>query len=357
VTIVDFMALFACHCPARKNIVAARNFNWNGNAIRKDVDRAGKAAMNTATTTILVIDDERDSRAQLVQLLQSEGYRTETATNGKKALAAISANPPDLILLDVTMPGMDGFEVASTLKATPDTANIPIIMVTAHVGRGARVVGLDSGAEEYLTKPVDPAELSLRVRNLLRLEANSSTAADATISDPVGGDAGHQAFYDAVTGLPNAAQFREALRKAIAEAESIGATVSVLSIDVDNFTQINGTQGIEFGDQLLRHMGSQLVQQTGSRDSVGRLNEDKFAVVLPAAGDAVSATAAADMIRSLLHTPVAINGKDVCPTASVGIALYPQHGCDVESLIRHADAARRVAKQAGGDATRLHKSS
>jgi diguanylate cyclase (GGDEF)-like protein len=308
--------------------------------------------MNIAsTTTILVIDDERQSRAQLVQLLQAEGYRTETAANGKKALAAISASPPDLILLDVTMPGMDGFEVASTLKATPATANIPIIMVTAHVGRGARVVGLDSGAEEYLTKPVDPAELSLRVRNLLRLKANSG----GTAAEPADNGSGHTAFYDAVTGLPNAAQFREALHKTIAEAESSGATISVLSIDLDNFKQINGDQGVEFGDQLLRHVGTQLVQQSGNRDAVGRLNEDKFAVVLPAAGDAASATAAADLIRTLLHRPVAIDGKDVSPTASVGIALYPQHGSDVESLIQHADEARRAAKKAGGDATRLHQ--
>ena len=314
---------------------------------------AGNAAMNIANaTTILVIDDERQSRAQLVQLLQAEGYRTETAANGKKALAAISASPPDLILLDVTMPGMDGFEVASTLKAMPATANIPIIMVTAHVGRGARVVGLDSGAEEYLTKPVDPAELSLRVRNLLRLKANSSAAA----AESADIDSAHTAFYDAVTGLPNATQFREALRNTLAAAKSTGATFSVLSIDLDNFKQINGDQGIEFGDQLLRHVGTQLVQQSGNRDAVGRLNEDKFALVLPAAGDAASATAVADLIRALLHAPVAIDGKDVCPTASVGIALYPQHGLDVESLIQHADAARRVAKQAGGDATRLHQS-
>ena len=83
-----------------------------------------------------------------MQLLQAEGYLTTTAVSGKRALTVISASPPDLILLDVTMPGMDGFEVASTLKATPATANSPIIMVTAHVGRGARVVGLESGAEE-----------------------------------------------------------------------------------------------------------------------------------------------------------------------------------------------------------------
>lgn len=129
--------------------------------------------MNTAiAATILIVDDEAGNREQLVELLGAEGYRTITAANGKNALAATFERQPDLILLDVTMPGMDGFEVANALKSNAATANIPIIMVTAHAGRGARVVGLESGAEEYLTKPIDPAELSLRVRNLLRLKAH-----------------------------------------------------------------------------------------------------------------------------------------------------------------------------------------
>lgn len=310
--------------------------------------------MNTRNSTILVIDDERDSRMQLVQLLQAEGYTTAMAANGEKALAAISASPPDLILLDVTMPGMDGFAVASKLKLTPATANIPIIMVSAHAGRGARVVGLGSGAEEYLTKPVDPAELSLKVHNLLRLKLIAGTAAVGGLSsDAAAVEPRHEAFYDAVTGLPNAEQFRGMLRKVLAEAGTSGATVSLLSVDVDNFKQINGNLGIEFGDQLLRHIGTQLVQQAGNRDAVGRLNEDKFAVVL-CTGDGDSALAAADVIRSLLRVPFTINGKDVSPTASVGVALFPLHGCDPESLIQHADAARRVAKRAGGDASRLH---
>ena len=105
--------------------------------------------------------------------MRPEGYSTTAAATGNGALASVAKHPPDLILLDVSMPGMDGFEVASTLKADPATAGIPIIMVTAHTGRGARVFGLNSGAEDYLTKPVDPAELSLKVRNRLRLRATT----------------------------------------------------------------------------------------------------------------------------------------------------------------------------------------
>ena len=130
--------------------------------------------MNAAiVATILIVDDELANIESLEQLLQPEGYFTISATSGKQALAVVAAGLPDLILLDVTMPDMDGFEVASVLKANPATAHIPIIMVTAQAGRGARVVGLHTGVEEFLTKPVDTTELLLRVRNLLRLKANA----------------------------------------------------------------------------------------------------------------------------------------------------------------------------------------
>ena len=128
--------------------------------------------MTSQPATILIVDDELQNRKLLEALLKPEGYITRNAASGDEAMASIAAIPPDLILLDIMMPGMDGYEVASRLKASPATAMIPIIMVTAHDGRGARVIGLNSGAEEFLTKPVDRAELQLRVRNLLRLKTS-----------------------------------------------------------------------------------------------------------------------------------------------------------------------------------------
>ena len=127
-------------------------------------------------TTILVVDDQPDNRDMLSTLLGQEGYRTLTAASGMEAMDSIANDPPQLILLDVSMPDMDGYAVASLLKADPKTSGIPIIMVTAHAGRGARVVGLHTGAEDYLTKPVDAPELLLKVRNLLRLSGGIQAA-------------------------------------------------------------------------------------------------------------------------------------------------------------------------------------
>jgi two-component system, NtrC family, sensor kinase len=126
--------------------------------------------MNGAAT-ILIVDDESQNRKLLETLLHPEGYRTRAVADGGQALASVAQCAPDLILLDVMMPRMDGYQVARTLKADPATANIPIVMITALIDRSARLEGLNAGVEEFLTKPVDRAELWLRVRNLLRLKS------------------------------------------------------------------------------------------------------------------------------------------------------------------------------------------
>ncbi len=128
--------------------------------------------MASSPATLLIVDDEPQVRKLLETLLQHEGYQTLSASNGEEALQLVAQQPPDLILLDVMMPGMDGYEVASQLKGNPATANIPIIMLSALSESSARLSGLETGAEEFISKPVERVELWLRVRNLLRLKAH-----------------------------------------------------------------------------------------------------------------------------------------------------------------------------------------
>ena len=126
---------------------------------------------------ILIVDDQRDLAGMIADMLGDAGFATRTADNGRDALADIQADRPDLLVLDVNMPGLDGFEVATMLKADPSTATIPIIMVSAQDGRGSRLIGLESGAEDYLSKPVDSAELVAKIRNLLLLRDRAAHAA------------------------------------------------------------------------------------------------------------------------------------------------------------------------------------
>jgi PAS domain S-box-containing protein len=120
---------------------------------------------------ILIVDDERFNRQLLELMLSREGYSLQTAASGEEALHLVAKHPPDLILLDIMMPGMDGYQVAGKVKGNPTTKNIPIIVVTALDDRNARLLGLSAGVEDFLSKPVDPAELCMRVKNLLRLKA------------------------------------------------------------------------------------------------------------------------------------------------------------------------------------------
>ena len=126
---------------------------------------------------ILIVDDQPELAGMMADMLNDAGYTTRIFDNGHEAIAEIHADPPDLLLLDVNMPGLDGFEVAALLKADPSTATIPIIMVSAQDGRGSRVIGLESGAEDYLSKPVDQAELIAKIRNILLLRDRTMHAA------------------------------------------------------------------------------------------------------------------------------------------------------------------------------------
>lgn len=118
---------------------------------------------------ILIVDDQPELAGMIAHMLGDAGYTTRIAPGGREALAETLASPPDLIVSDVNMPDMDGFELAAMLKSDPATATIPIIMLSAQDGRASRMIGLESGAEDYLSKPVDPAELLAKIRNLLLL--------------------------------------------------------------------------------------------------------------------------------------------------------------------------------------------
>ncbi|HTA65810.1 MAG TPA: EAL domain-containing protein [Xanthomonadaceae bacterium] len=314
--------------------------------------------MNSAHATILIVDDELQNRKLLEALLRPEGYVTIGAANGEEALASIAQCAPDLILLDVMMPGMDGYEVASVLKADPATSAIPIIMVTAQIDRSARLAGLGAGAEEFLTKPVDRAELWLRVRNLLRLKAygddlqDNGTHLEQQVQERTA-DLEHLAHYDQLTGLPNRTLFYQALQEALDRASDESSLVAVLFIDLDHFKNVNDTLGHAIGDELLRQFSSRLVQCVHTRDTVGRLGGDEFGLILMMRGGQRAATAVANRIRDVLRAPFDLKGHEVTVTASIGITAHPDDASDPETLLKYADTAMYRAKQAGRDTFRF----
>jgi diguanylate cyclase (GGDEF)-like protein len=314
--------------------------------------------MTSPGPTVLIVDDEPQNRRLLEALLLPEGYDTLTAANGEAALGLVADHAPDLILLDIMMPGMDGYQVAASLKADPMTAGIPIIMVSAQGDRTARLRGLEAGAEDFLTKPVDRGELWLRVRNLLRLKDLS----DSLHKQSIGleeqvlartADLHRLAHYDALTGLPNRTLFYETLQKTLPLAQERGWTVALVFIDVDNFKNVNDTLGHAVGDDLLAQLSDRLVQCVRLRDTVGRLGGDEFAMMLLMDDGKQGAAAVANKVSDALRSPFYLLGHEVTVTASIGITVYPDDSADPAALIRYADTAMYRAKKAGRDTFRF----
>ena len=311
-----------------------------------------------ARATILIVDDESMNRKLLEALLRPEGHRTRTAASGLDALVSVMQLPPDLILLDVMMPGMDGYAVARTLKSDPATAGIPIIMLSAQRDPDARLKGLEAGAEDFLTKPVDRAELWLRVRNLLRLKEMSDALAvqGADLERQVNertAELNRLAHFDALTGLPNRALFMETLEKTLALSVEQGCGVALLFIDIDDFKTVNDTRGHASGDSLLREFGDRLRRSVRVRDTVGRLGGDEFGVILLVEDGPNGAARVAQKVVDAMRVPFELDGTEVTASASVGIALCPDDAERPDLLLQYADTAMYTAKKAGRNTYRF----
>ncbi|MEO7251390.1 MAG: EAL domain-containing protein [Arenimonas sp.] len=310
--------------------------------------------MTPPPSTILIVDDEASSRRLLEALLRPEGYLTVCAANAEDALALIARQPPDLIILDVMMPGLDGCQLAGLLKASPATANIPIVMVTALADRKSRLAGLDAGAEDLLTKPVDRAELWLRVRNLLRLKMLGDFHQNhgAILEQKAlarAAELQHPAQLDALTGLPNRALFLETLQRCLLQRSDPAWKVAVLVIDIDH----DDTRGHAIGDELLRQFSHRLAQCIFVRDTIGWLGGDEFGVILLMPNGQRGATQVANKIRAALRAPFDLDGREVLVTASIGISVHPDDASDAQTLIKYADTAMQRAKQVGRDTFRF----
>ncbi|HEV8448707.1 MAG TPA: diguanylate cyclase, partial [Gemmatimonadaceae bacterium] len=231
---------------------------------------------------ILIVDDNPDSLEILRARLESWGYRTQTASDGEDALAKIDVSPPDLILLDIMMPRMDGMEVARRVKGNPALPFIPIIMETALATTESKVEGLDSGADDYITKPIDFAELKARVNSMLRikklqdaleererqlLEANQRLR--------------HMSQTDALTGLDNRRQLEDRLEEMFEHARRLNEPFACVMCDLDRFKSVNDTHGHQVGDVVLKQLARILKQEAREIDRVGRYGGEEFMLLLP----------------------------------------------------------------------------
>lgn len=292
---------------------------------------------------ILVVDDNLDNLEVLATRLRFRGYTVDTATSGEEALARVAENPPDLILLDVMMPGLDGYEVARRIRADPNLPFIPIILVTARDSTQDKVAGLDAGADDYLTKPINYPELEARVRAMLRikdlqgeLEEKNRELARLSISD-------------GLAGLFNHRHIQEVVHEEFERAKRTREPLAVVMFDLDHFKRVNDTYGHQVGDRVLQEMARILRSTAREIDKLGRYGGEEFIAVLPDTGIDDAVTFAERVRERVERHPFDVGrGHPIHLTVSAGAATYPHPAVyNPKTLIHRADQALYAAKNAG----------
>jgi diguanylate cyclase (GGDEF)-like protein len=426
-------------------------------------------------SAVLVVDDDPVARRLIRATLARAGFEVIEAGDGEQALAVLRHRLPDLVLMDVSMPVMDGFSACAELRKLPRGDRVPVVMITGLDDVQSIERAFEVGATDFITKPINWPILAHRVRYMLRastainqIEQNHRRLSNAQRIGDMGdwewdvrhdrivpseqawhilgrdatpgsltsdgflasvhpeekdrvyqacqhalatGDAFaiehrivqadgatrhvHQqvevlqhdesgravilagaiqditvrrvveerirrlAYYDALTGLPNRLLFTEHLNRAIADAQRYGRHVAVMFLDLDQFKRVNDTLGHVAGDELLKVVGTRLANSIRAHDSISRahtessgssiarLGGDEFIVMLTDLHGAADAAAGAHRLIAALDQPVTVQCTELYVGASIGIAMYPHDGTDIDTLLMNADTAMYRAKDAG----------
>jgi two-component system cell cycle response regulator len=256
------------------------------------------APMEEGTPTIVVADDEPVNRELIQRLLAREGYHVLTARNGREAVELARESLPDLVILDVMMPEMDGMEACRLIKEDERTHDIPVIFLSAHGETEMKVSGLGLGADDYISKPFEVEELIARVHVRIRLKRERdelrTSVEEASRKAAI---AQARAVTDALTGLLNRYGLQHVLAREHAEARRYNRPLSCLVIDLDNFKGVNDTYGHLVGDLALQQIAAVLREVVRASDTVFRYGGEEFLVLLPET-DLNGAMALAEKIRS-----------------------------------------------------------
>jgi diguanylate cyclase (GGDEF)-like protein len=290
--------------------------------------------------TILIVDDTRVN-LEVLALLLNQDYQVKVAGNGQRALDIARASHLDLVLLDVRMPVMDGYEVCQRLQENSLTRDIPVIFVTAAFDQESETYGLQLGAADYISKPISPAITLMRVRNLLSIKQHKK-------------ELKRIAHYDAVTGIPNRVLLADRMKQAIGHTKRAGKMLGICYLDLDGFKPVNDSLGHQAGDQVLIEIAQRLGSILREEDTVARLGGDEFVVLLPNLNQEEECIATLKRLHEVIALPICIQDQSFSLTASIGVSIFPNDDNDPDALLGHADQAMYVAKQSGKNRYHLY---
>ncbi len=296
--------------------------------------------------SVLAIDDSLDVHRLLDVRLRPEGLIIHHALNASEGLAKAHDLRPDLILLDVDLPHVTGFEVCQRLKADPITANMPVIFLTGAAQVYTKVQGFDLGAVDYVTKPFDPAELRARVRAALRTKRYHDLLSA-------------RSHVDALTGVWNRSYFNQRFGEEIRAAARYGRTISLALMDIDHFKNLNDGFGHPFGDQVLTAVGEILNTHLRTTDAPCRYGGEEFALIMTETDEAGALATAERVRRQIEEVAFQPRGKHVRVTASFGVVTstaFDRDNLSMELLVTAADDALYLAKAEGRNCCRVARS-
>lgn len=282
---------------------------------------------------ILIIDDSPEALAIAKSRLKSECPDIICANSGKEGLKMAEKERPDLVLLDIDMPEMTGFDVCRALKADPELCMIPVLFLSGSVGAEDKIRGLDLGAVDYVTKPFDVFELQARVRAALR----TKRLQDMLIE---------HAHIDPLTGLANRRSLMDRLLLEWTRMERYGQSFSFIMADIDHFKKVNDTYGHIVGDKVLQEVAKTITSQCRSIDLSARYGGEEFAIIVPDENEEKTLVLAERCRMEIEKVRLPVKRMCVHTTVSFGIAEALGLS-SLESLIEHADEALYEAKQGG----------
>jgi diguanylate cyclase len=285
----------------------------------------------------IIADDEDLGRLLLVESAAECGLEPRGFDNGTAALEAALSQDVAIVLLDVDMPGMDGFSVCRGLRAEPHLATVPIVMVTGHEDSEAIRLAFEAGATDFISKPVNWALLPRRLEYILR-----NAAAAERIE--------RLAYFDTLTGLPNRQRCAETAERMFAEAAALNESVAIVYLDLNSFKRVNDTFGHSVGDAVLRTVAGKLTRAVEGfkavlqHVTVGRFGGDEFVILLRHAQARTLAIQIAEYCGTVFREPINHEGLEFYSAPSIGLAVYPDDGTDVATVLKHADIAMYQAK-------------
>jgi len=297
----------------------------------------------TSPSRILIADDDPVARAMLQALLTKWGYVVVSAADGLEAARILeSADAPQLAVLDWMMPGAEGPEICRRVRALSDRPYVYILLVTGRSQRGDLLRGLESGADDYLTKPFDNEELRTRLlvgRRILDLQNKLITARE---------ELRFKATHDSLMGIPNRATALEAINRERSRQFRDTNSFGVALIDIDHFKRVNDTCGHLVGDAVLKAVAQRIAGCVRPYDTVGRYGGEEFLVVAPLS-DSVGTMSLAERVRKRIEsTPILTDSGPIQVTISCGVAICSSDSpMESQALLFLADEALYRAKAAG----------